>query len=288
MNNLYIAKLNQLKESKKSTKSRLAAFMISNMEKISSFTISSIAEETETSYATVCRFVQEMGFSGYKEFKKAASESSKGENQSNLVLLENFLDFTQNDNFESISKRISDFAADVTCNSFKAISGKDARFLHDVFKNAKHIHFFGLGTSSVSAYYAYIKFFRLKSCCSYSSDIVISKMSSSLLEKGDLLFLFSSSGRTKAVIEAAKIAKTKGVTVVAISDFINTPLCRWADINICTTVRDTNKFLDTDFPLIQGQITIIDILYKYLYFRWEKSSEENKSTTLTAIKGDKE
>ena len=113
-------------------------------------------------------------------------------------------------------------------------------------------------------------------------------MSSSLLEKGDLLFLFSSSGRTKAVIEAAKIAKTKGVTVVAISDFINTPLCRWADVTICTTVRDANKFLDTDFPLIQGQITIIDILYKYLYFRWEKSSEENKSTTLTAIKGDKE
>ncbi|MBE7043232.1 MAG: MurR/RpiR family transcriptional regulator [Ruminococcaceae bacterium] len=288
MNNLYIAKLNRLKDSKQPTKSKLANFFIDNILRISSFTISSVAEETQTSYATVCRFLQEIGFSGFKEFKKAVSEDSREQNLSNLVFSENFLDFTHHDSFETISKRISDFAINVTRNSFKAISEKDAHFLHDAFKNAKHIHFFGLGTSSVSANYAYIKFFRLKSCCSYSSDIVISKMSSSLLEKGDLLFLFSSSGRTKAVIEAAKIAKSKKITVVAISDYINTPLCRWADITICTTVRDANKFLDTDFPLIQGQITIIDILYKYLFFRWEKSSAENKNTTLTAIKGDKE
>ena len=113
-------------------------------------------------------------------------------------------------------------------------------------------------------------------------------MTSSLLKKQDILFLFSSSGRTKAIVDAARIAKKEGITVVAISDFINAPLSHFADINLCTTIRDANTFLDIDFPLIQGQVTIVDILYKYLFAKKQKEALENKETTLLVIKVDKE
>lgn len=288
MNSLYFAKLNKLKSSKKTTKKKLAGYFSQNTERLQGLTISEVAEETNTSYATVCRFLNEIGFSGFKEFKKTLISELESTSKSDFVFSENFLDFSPDEDFESIAKRVSGFAADVALGSCNDITAGDAEKLYGVLKNASQIHFFGLGTSSVSAQYAYIKFFRLKAGCSYSSDPVISKMTSSLLKKGDLLFLFSSSGRTKAVLQAARLAKAQGATVVAVSDFINTPLSKYADVNICTTVRDANKFLDPDFALIQGHITIIDILYKYMFSRAERLSTENKNTTFSAIRADRE
>ena len=288
MNSLYFAKLNKLKSSGKATKRKLADYFLNNTSKIQNLTIADVAEETDTSYATVCRFLNETGFSGFKEFKKSIAAELNTAVKTDLIFSENLLDFSGAENFEELARRVTDFAVDVTQGSCKSISNSEAENLYNILKNASQIHFFGLGTSSVSAQYAYIKFFRLKTGCSYSNDTVISKMTASLLKKGDLLFLFSSSGRTKAVIEAAKLAKTKGASVIAVSDFINTPLAKYADMSICTTVRDANKFLDPDFALIQGQITIIDILYKYMFSRTESSSIKNKNETFSAIRVDRE
>ena len=288
VNSICFARLNRLKSAGNSTQRRLASYFLNHIGDIKSLTITAVASETDTGYSTVCRFLKEIGVSGFKELKKSVADELDEQKRSENILSKSYLEFTPSDSFEVIAKRICNFSMDVTNNSYRAISNENAELIYRRFKNADQIHFFGLGTSAVSAQYAYIKLFRLKTGCSYGCDTVISKMTSSMLGKNDVLFLFSSSGRTKAVLEAAKIAKLRGATVVAISDFINTPLYHLADINICTTMRDINKYLDSDFPLIQGQVTIIDILYKYLYSKMKQSAEENQSITLSAISIDKQ
>ena len=108
-----------------------------------------------------------------------------------------------------------------------------------------------------------------------------------MLGSEDILFVISSSGRTKSVIESAKLAKKQGAVVIAVCDFINSPLTMLADFAICTTVRDANKYLDADFPLIQGQITIIDILYQYIYHALNDSAEVSFRKTMSAVENDK-
>ena len=60
-----------------------------------------------------------------------------------------------------------------------------------------------------------------------------------------------------------------------------------ADISICTTVRDSNKYIDTDFPHIQGQITIVDILYAYMYNKTPAFSSRKIKETKAAVTPDK-
>ena len=60
-----------------------------------------------------------------------------------------------------------------------------------------------------------------------------------------------------------------------------------ADISICTTVRDSNKYIDTDFPHIQGQITIVDILYAYMYNKTPERSSRRIKETKDAVNVDK-
>ena len=276
-----------MKDSQSSAKQCLANYFLNNLANIDSLTLQVVALETNTSYATVCRFIKELGMPGFKEFKKTVGLELADASRTDDIYADTFLDFLPSDSFSTISRHICDFAGSVISNVRTAVSDKDAARILDYFKRANHIHFFGLGTSSVSAQYAYIKFFRLKSACSYSADIVISKMTAALLKENDILFVFSSSGRTKSIIEAAKLAREQKAIVISVNDFINSPLTGLADINICTTIRDANKYIDSDFPLIQGQITIIDILHKYIYTEMQNSSAEKFSKTVSAVQADK-
>lgn len=128
--------------------------------------------------------------------------------------------------------------------------------------------------------------FRLKLNCSFDTDIIISKMKASVMKKDDVLFVISSSGRTKPIVETAKIAKQNGASIITLCDFLQSPLSEISDINICTTIRNSNKYLDMDFPLIQGQITIIDILYSCIYNQSKISSMMVDKTTY-AVENDK-
>ena len=66
-----IVQLCALKTNKKKKKqSRIADCILSDMENADRFTIESLAEKTDTSYATVCRFFKELGVSGIKDFKR--------------------------------------------------------------------------------------------------------------------------------------------------------------------------------------------------------------------------
>ena len=250
-------------------------------------TIDAIAANTNTSYSTVCRFFNQIGLSGFKEFKKAVLDELHEATEKDNIFSEEFLSFSESDSIGTISKRIHDFTVDVIHNGYKAMINSDIKKILEYFNKAEHIHFFGLGTSSISAQYAYIKFFRLKGGCSFNSDIVVSKMTASLLKEDDILFLFSSSGRTKPIIEAAILAKAQKAKIITISDFYNSPLHNISDVNICTTIRDINKYIDSDFPLIQSQIIIIDILHKYIFLKNKNKAKENFDKTITAVKIDK-
>lgn len=139
---------------------------------------------------------------------------------------------------------------------------------------------------SVTPIYGYTKFFRLNTSCFFSTDVIISKMKTSLMKQSDILFAISSTGRTKSILEIAKLAKEIGVKVISICDFSDSPLSNISDIAINTTIRESNKFIDTDFPLIQAQITIIDILYACAYIKNHFASY-NFNKTNNSINSDK-
>ncbi len=286
-NALYIARLYMLKENKKSKFSLLADYCLSNIDSLDKLTITELSERTQTSYATVCRFVKEIGVSGFREFKKMIR--NEVDNQKRLeIKIDNFApEESDGLSFELLSKKVCGFSSSVVENCYSTLKEETLiRFIKH-FMKAKFVYFIGMGTSAVTALYAYTKLFRIKRSCSFDSDAIIAKMKASVMEKDDMLFVISSSGRTKAMVEAAQNAKKNGALIVSLCDFLVSPLSDVSDINICTTIRNSNKYLDTDFPLIQGQITIIDILYTCLCSSVKASSGMNFKKTVAAVKDDK-
>lgn len=280
MNNKMLNDLIFIKDHSSVSNRKIASFIIENISTIDKYGLYDIAESTETSYATVSRFFKKIAPSGYKDFKKEIKLLHDSQHIPNIT--EYSFDIPGNASYDIISKKIHDFSSSVIATS--QISNDVLERVVEVLKNTDIIYFCGLGTSAVVAHYAYIKFLRLNMVCCYDTDVLMTKMKSVLPNDNQVFFLISSSGRTKSIIDIAKNAGIHNNTVISLCDFSNSPLSKMADINICTTLRESNRYIDLDAPLIHEQITIIDVLYKCLskykgtdaFYKTKKSVENLK------------
>ena len=284
-NILYLVRLEDIRKNNKTSDGKIAEFILSNRKDIGNMTLMKLSEGSETGYATVCRFFKRLGVSGFKEFKQMISEEL--ESSSATPDFYSVADFDKSLSCAQVNKRICEYSASIVSNCGRLISGNDLEKAVTMIKNASHIHFIGVGTSAVTAQYAYTKFFRTKPSCSFDNDPVIAKMRTAQIDENSLLFAISSSGRTKTIIENARIARKKNISVISVCDFVDSPLAHLADISLCTTVRDSNKYIDLDFPLIQGQITLIDILYACVYSQISRAASKSFQTTQDAVTEDK-
>ena len=287
-NALFLARLTAMKHGRQPQRAAVAGYLLAHWAQLDACTITSAAEETHTSYATVCRVLKDVGVTGFRELKQAARSEPAAD-----ARIEQQLDACDLDSAEplapvDIRRRICDFSASVAAHCFDAVKPETAAAVVQALRDARMIYFAGMGTSAVTARYAYTKLFRLNPNCAFDSDVILAKMRAAMLQKGDVLFVISSSGRTKPMIETAALAKRAGATVIALCDFVQSPLTALADLAICTTVRDSNKYVDMDFPLIQGQITIIDVVYACLYREAQRVSSHKFRKTVAAVQAEKD
>ena len=249
--------INMLK-SRRSTERKLAAYMLSEPLKAAVMSAEQLAEAAGVSSASLSRMLRSSGLICYAQLR---SELSVEEDSS----------------LPDRSIPVSDAAAAMTTicglinSSIESCRGMMTAELidktADLLSHSSEIFVIGLGTSSVTAQYAYTKLFRLGLICSFSADGIIMKMKSVLMKRGSTLIAISSSGRTKIVVESAILAARSGAKVIAITDYRASPLAKTADILLSTTNRLSPEASDAELPLIQGQLTIIDILYSLLSAR---------------------
>lgn len=253
-----LVKLSGMRDSLKHAERNLADFILGNPEQVMKLTMEELAEAAESSYATVYRFAKRLGFSGYKDFKASLVQSMVTDGIEGQL---NTLKVDKTTSTEQICVDIYDFY----CRTIKdCVSIIDPRVIDEVVKlitGANFIYFIGAGASYISAFYAYTKFFRLGLNCGYEPSPTFFTMRTALMTDKDVMFAISSSGRTKAVVDAVKIAKKRKAKIIGLSDFAISPLMKLSDINLHTTQRNVGSFMNFDLPLVVGQITILDILH---------------------------
>jgi DNA-binding MurR/RpiR family transcriptional regulator len=275
-----IIKIKGVYNSLKTAEKRLADYILENTEEVIELSMEELGKKANSSYATIFRFCKKIDFSGYKDFKTSLINDVIL-NKNIPAPIENYL-IGKESGTEEICEKIYNFSNSILEDTISMIDVEIIDKAVEKLINAKSILFIGAGTSSVSAKYAYTKFFRLGLNCNYESDPTIFKMKSTILTEKDILFAISSSGRTSSIVDASNLAKKNEVCLISLSDFALSPLTKVSDINLYTTPRNTNLFLNIELPLIIGQITIIDILYScYCVKLGEKASEFYSKTKLS-------
>ena len=75
----------------------------------------------------------------------------------------------------------------------------------------------------------------------YGYENIFAKQVETLVRKGDILWAISTSGASRNVVAAAKLAKQKGATVLAFTGNSNSELEQTADICFCANDKSTAR-----------------------------------------------
>ncbi len=272
-------------DSLKTAERRIAQYICEHPSEVVGLTINELVDRSKASYTSVSRFCKKMGYVGFKELKADLANDIIYESQDISSIP---------DVICTIGMSAEDILQHVYASSIQVLEDcmtiTDLEMIDTVVNkmlSAHSIHFIGTGFSGLSAQYACTKFFRIGLPCIFEPDTTIRRMRISLTQKDDLVFAISSSGRSKEIVECARIAKKCGASVVSLSDFTFSALSKVSDWNLYTTPRNMNIFMNIDMPLTIGQLMVLDTIYVFCCRKLEKRATERYHLTQIATDEEK-
>ena len=128
----------------------------------------------------------------------------------------------------------------------------------DMMIQARQIHFFGLGASAPVALDAQHKFFRFNLAVSAHADVLMQRMLASVAHTGDLFVIISYTGRTRELVDVARLARENGASVLGLTA-AGSPLANACSLSLHIPLpEDTDIYMPMTSRIIQ--LTVLDVL----------------------------
>ncbi len=246
---------------------KIADFIKQQKQEIAIMNLQEINEKISVSEATITRFVRKLGFKGFIDFKlEIAKESYKRE------------ETIKGDYIENISKNITNTINDTKILVKKTNINKAINYI----EKSKKMYIFGLGASGVAAEEMQNRFMRYGKIGNCVNVAHFQVMYASTLTKNDLVVAISLSGETPDLIYPISIAKENGCKIIAITNYILSPLAKLSDIVILTSGKETP--LDGGSLISKiSQLYIIDVLATGYALKNKEKAEYTKQNIALAI-----
>lgn len=236
-----------------STQQRRAAdYLLAHHRTAFSLSVQDLAREAGVSEATLVRFARELGYAGYFELRGALMEEAK----QGLLPEDRFA-------FEEPSQEPAGALAKVARNevdninrTIEEVDPKAFKRMVERLRRAEMVAAVGLGVSAILARLASYLFFQvgIRAEALLRDTLTIGEQVERLPKKAALL-VFAFQPYSKQTVDAAARAAEKGITVLAITDGIHSPIVSHAQVAI---------FVRTENILYTNSISGISVLLNAL------------------------
>ncbi|MCE3202887.1 MurR/RpiR family transcriptional regulator [Paenibacillus sonchi] len=251
---------------------KVAKCVLEHPDNLIYLSVTELADFAGTGETTVMRFCRKIGFKGYQDFKlmlaqglpkqQAPSGRDGGDADDATLLYESMVNILQSSLGMLDRERLEE-----------AINQIDA---------ARHVQFFGVGSSAITALDAKNRFLRIGRRVEAIADSHIQSMMAVTMGEGDVAFGISVSGSTLDTNDMLMKAKQNGAKVIAMTNYAKSPIASIADIVLLTAGKES--------PLEGGsmgakisQLFIIDLICKGLERRHADETKNMKELTARAV-----
>lgn len=210
-----------------SAERKVATYVIESPQEVTGLTVYELAEKCEVAASAVIRFCKSIQLKGFSELKiELAKElgSKKEEKKNTLPSVEH------ESGTEGVVRKVFIAGMQTLQDTLDMLDFSKVKQMSEALVHAKHIFLFGIGTSSTVVIDAQYRLSQLGLWATACTDILLMGVTAANLEEGDVVLAVSHSGRTKAVVDAVRLAKKKGATVIAITSFTDSILYEESDI----------------------------------------------------------
>ena len=244
-------------EYRKLTKSekKVADYFIENYKDAINESTQSIAVATDTSPATVIRFVKTLKFDGLQQLKLAIAadmDSQKPDITDEIIHQKDGLSEIVEKNKRNLINSIERLYALMDLELIEKSV--------DAIDSAKKVYLFGVGASGIVCYDINYKLSRIGKNVVFNNDIHLQLVNLNFITKEDACVCVSYSGNTKETVLVAEIAKKASAKTVGICCYGRNELSKICDI----TLRVPHDERELRLGAISSRnttLTLLDTIY---------------------------
>lgn len=251
---------------------KVARCVRDNPDNIIYLSVTELADFAGTGETTVMRFCRKIGFKGYQDFKLMLAQG--------LPKRQNQPDGEQGE--DDYADHLYASMVGVLQSSLGMLDRSQLEQAVKCLDSARHVQFFGVGSSGITAMDAKNRFLRIGRRTEANSDSHIQSMMAVTMGEGDVAFGISVSGSTLDTNDMLMKAKQNGAKVIAMTNYAKSPIASIADILLLTAGKES--------PLEGGsvgakisQLFIIDLLCQGLEREHGEETKKMKELTARAV-----
>ena len=259
---------------------KLADYIFAHTGEAQYFSISTLAENSGVSEASITRFCHGLGLAGYNDFKLALAKTDHVTDMGELS--DSPQGIASEDSLNTIFQKIHK-ASVLSLNETLELLDEDAiNKAVDLLVQADRVFCFGNGGSMVMAMEAWARFSTATSRFVHVSDSHMQIMNTALATSRVVLLVFSYSGSTKDMEDTLQIAREHGVSIILVTHYPNSRAAQFADVVLLCGYNE-GPLQSGSIPAKVGQLLLIDCLFYGFCRRNPEASAAARSATAEAV-----
>jgi DNA-binding MurR/RpiR family transcriptional regulator len=220
----------------------IAQYIINNYDKAAYLTAAKLGDAAGVSESTVVRFATELGFGGYPDLQREMQEMIR----SRLTAIQRFEVSSSRIGEESILKSVLQSDMEKIKLTMEEIDQNSFNNIVESILKANKIYILGVRSSAPLASFLGFYFNLIFDNVRLVHTTSVSEMFEQILRasEGDVVIGISFPRYSKRTIKAMQYVKSRGATVVAITDSKDSPLAKYADHSLIAR-SDMASFVDS-------------------------------------------
>jgi RpiR family carbohydrate utilization transcriptional regulator len=251
-NSTLLQHIHQARHQLRKSERKVCEYVLSHLNYVIHMRIVDLASAADVSEPTVVRFCRAIDCTGFQDFKLRLAQylATKKEFETFVI--------ADTDSVADLGVKVFDATLATLTQVRDAINPDAIEAAIEAITQAKRVEFYGFGASAAVAADAQHKFFRLQISTSAYSDPHIQTMSAMSLSTNDVVVAISQSGKTRALIEAIKLANNAGAKTIALAP-TDSPVAKASQIPIYI---DAEEEVEIYTPLSSriAHLVVIDLI----------------------------
>ncbi|HEY6740039.1 MAG TPA: MurR/RpiR family transcriptional regulator [Actinopolymorphaceae bacterium] len=262
---------------------RVAALVLEDPSRAAARTITELARGANTSETTVIRFCKALGLGGYPELRlRLAAESARDELRNGERVVGG--DIGPDDTMDQVVEKIAYSDSRAVEETARQLDIEVLGQVVELLSAAGRIEVFGVGASGFVALDFQQKLHRIGRVAFAWADVHVALASVALLGASDVAVGISHSGATSETIDFLELARERGASTVALTNFPRSPIAGICDHVLTTAARETTFRSGATASRI-AQLTVVDALFVGVARRHYRETLGALEATYDAVSG---
>lgn len=255
---------------------KVAQYIIDNPHQVINLPVTDLATKSDVSDATVVKFCQRLGYSGYQQLKITLATELV------TVPAEHYGEIVPGDDLTTVKAKIFHLNMKGLEDTLRTIDDDELVRAVQSLVTAERIQLYGVGASGIVALDIEHKLLRIGLTCHAFLDPHMAVSMGSVLQPGDVAIGISHSGATRETVESLQGAKQAGATTICITNGMASPIARVADIKLYTSAEESD-YRSGAMASRLAQLALVDVLFVGVAQRRYEQSMQHLEKTRVAV-----